>query len=176
MIVSTRLVQMCEIIFHGGVGDAGICSSESTGAIEGRGLHHLDPTASALARAPHQHLREASAVPARLSPGIAVSRWACGPMAMARDAVAAAWVEDFFALTIRSSTACRATSRQVTLALQKHQRMSRSSAEKSISDDKARAETGGETRITAEFDLRLRMKIWVDAYDLLEHEAWLPMV
>ena len=86
MIVSTRLVQMCEIIFHGGVGDAGICSSESTGAIERRGLHHLDPTASALARAPHQHLREASAVPARLSPGIAGSRWACGPTETAWDA------------------------------------------------------------------------------------------
>ena len=166
MIVSTRLVQMCEIIFHAGVGDAGICSSESTGAIERRGLHHLDPTASALARAPHRDLHE----------GIAVSYWASGPMAMTRDAVAAAWVEDFFALTNRSSTACRATSRQVTLALQKHQRLSRGSAEKSISGDKARAETGGETRITAEFDLRLRMKIWVDAYDLLVHEAWLPMV
>ena len=68
------------------------------------------------------------------------------------------------------------TTQLVTLALQKHQRLSRGSAEKSISGDKARAETGGETRITAEFDLRLRMQIWVDAYDLLEHEAWLPMV
>ena len=120
-------------------------------------------------------MREASAVPTRLSPGIAVSRWACGPTAMARDAVAAAWVEDFFALTSRSSTACRARSRLVTLALQKHHRISRGSPEQSVSVHTTGVEAGGKTRTAAKLELRLSMNILVDAYDLLAHEAWLPM-
>jgi hypothetical protein len=68
------------------------------------------------------------------------------------------------------------TTQLVTLALQKHQRTNRGSPEQSVSVHTTGVEAGGKTRIAAELELRLSMNILVDAYDLLAHEAWLPMV
>ena len=68
------------------------------------------------------------------------------------------------------------TTQLVTLALQKHQRISRGSPEQSVSVHKTGVEAGGKTRIAAGFDQLLRMKISVDAYDLLVHKVLLPMM